>query len=154
MKRIALFAVVFMCLVPAVSAQARKASVPARVAGYVKTHKELILADALVGAAWSLDAWSSARCQRISPTGCIEQNPIVGPHPTSGQLYGFALGFSAAQITMNHLLWHYAPSPDLRHMIWFFDGPFIGFEAWNINHNIDSGNILRQEQARARLARD
>jgi hypothetical protein len=123
-------------------AQTVKPNVFTRVRSYVSHHKELLAADGLIGSAWSLDAWSSVRCQNISPA-CTEQNPFLGPHPSAGATWGFAMGFASAQIALNHLAWHYAPSPGLRHLIWFFDAPFLVYESFNIRSNIDTGNNLK-----------
>jgi hypothetical protein len=84
---------------------------------YIDTHKELLASDAIIIAAWSADAASTINDQHNCPT-CVETNPILGPHPTEDAIWLYASGWSAFQTTLNHLAWHYAPDPVLRHMVW------------------------------------
>ena len=84
---------------------------------YISTHKELLASDAIIIAAWSADAASTINDER-NCTSCIETNPVLGPHPTNSAVWLYASGWSAFQTTLNHLAWHYAPDPVLRHMVW------------------------------------
>jgi len=84
---------------------------------YITTHKELLASDAIIIAAWSADAASTINDER-NCTNCIETNSVLGPHPTTGAVWLYAYGWTAFQTTLNHLDWHYARDPVLRHMVW------------------------------------
>jgi hypothetical protein len=151
LKRI--FAVVlFFAALPA-RAQEREAlrpAFPARVAGYVKTHKELLLADTILILAESADAASSVHCQKVAPTGCVERNIILSHHPNEVDTWSVALGMNAGMlIALNHLIWKFAPAPELRHMIWFTTGPIALVESINVDDN--AATAARLQQARARV---
>jgi hypothetical protein len=84
---------------------------------YVSTHKELLAADAVIIAAWSADAASTVNVQHDCPT-CVESSFLVGSHPSAHALWLTAAAFSGGEVTLNHLLWHRAPEPVDRHLIW------------------------------------
>jgi hypothetical protein len=84
---------------------------------FVSTHKELIISDAVVIAAWSADAASTVNDQRNCPS-CVETNPLLGPHPSRHAIWLTASGSASLQTGLDHLLWRYAPNPVYRHMVW------------------------------------
>jgi hypothetical protein len=104
---------------------------------YAARHKELILADAVIIAAWSADAASTVNDERNCPT-CVETNPFLGPHPTKHQLWLSAAGFAGAETTVNHLIWHYAPDPVYRHMVWAQSIMLGSMEANNVAGNVQA----------------
>jgi hypothetical protein len=124
-------------------------SVQAGPKHFLRTHKEVILADTFIFMAWSADAAISNKCQRLP--GCIERNPLLGNHPGSSETWGYALGMASAISAGNLFVWNRAPATELRHMIWFWTGPFLLFDYFNIKSNVDT--VQRLEQARARLSR-
>ena len=122
-----------------------------RVAYYVSTHKELLIADTLVVFAEAADAASSVHCQRLP--GCVEQNSLLGKHPNELQTWGAAMGFSAGEITLVHLIRYFAPDRFTRHIFW---GPVAAQcirEVWNVHSNVNAAEFLQnQRAARLRLA--
>lgn len=84
---------------------------------YIDTHKELLASDAIIIAAWSADAASTINDEHNCPS-CVETNSVLGPRPSESAVWLYASGWSALQTTLNHLAWHYAPDPVLRHMVW------------------------------------
>lgn len=102
---------------------------------YINTHKELLAADAVVIAAWSADAGSTINDEHNCPS-CVEQNPIVGPHPSAHVVWLYAFGMAGMQTAINNLAWHYAPDPILRHMVWI-PAIIIGTnEAATVSNNV------------------
>src|ERR1700691_1997453 len=81
-----------------------------KILHYAAKHKELILADAVIVAAWSADAASTVNDERNCPS-CVETNPFLGPHPSRHAIWISAVGYAGVQTTFNHLIWHYAPDP-------------------------------------------
>ena len=79
------------------------ASAQSRVGHYIRTHKRLLAADALLMAGWAADAASSVHDQRSGC--CIEHNPILGPHPSPAATWAYAMGISSLLITGEHLIW-------------------------------------------------
>ena len=102
---------------------------------YITTHKELLAADAIVIAAWSADAASTINDEHNCPS-CVEQNPIIGPHPSERAVWLYASGWSGLQTTLDHLLWHYAPDPILRHTVWISTIMLATNEAANVSNNV------------------
>jgi hypothetical protein len=115
-----------------------------KVGHYIKTHKELLVSDAIVIAAIGADVGSSVHCQSVS-SGCIEQNPILGPHPTELQTSGVGLMVATAVITGNHLIWHYGKplGGGEQHMIWFSTIPIGIMETFNVKSNVDAAEQLQ-----------
>lgn len=147
-------AILFLCFASYALAQepqrATRPAFPARVVGYVKTHKELLLADTVLILAESADAASSVHCQKVSPTGCVERNIILSHHPNEADTWSVALGMNAgALIAFNHLIWKFAPAPELRHFVWFTAGPIALVESINVYDN--TAATARLQQARARV---
>ena len=112
---------------------------------YVNTHKELLVSDAIIIAAWSADAASTVNDERNCPS-CVETNSVLGPHPTEGAIWLYASGFSAFQTALNHLAWHYAPDPVLRHMVW------IPAVITGVNELANVQNNVRWAEAKATAA--
>jgi hypothetical protein len=132
--------------------RAERAAFPARVVIYAKTHKELLLADTILILAESADAASSVHCQKVAPTGCVERNIILSHHPNEVDTWSVALGMNAGMlIALNHLIWKFAPAPELRHMVWFTTGPIALVESINVDDN--AATAARLQQARARVMR-
>jgi hypothetical protein len=109
----------------------------AKIFHYAARHKELILADAVIIAAWSADAASTVNDTHNCPN-CVETNPFLGAHPSAHAVWLSAMGFSATQTAVNHLIWHYAPASVYRHMIWA-QGVMLGStEANNVYGNVQA----------------
>jgi len=123
-----------------------------RVGHYINTHKELLVADVLVVAAWSADAASSVHCQRIA--GCTETNALLGKNPNEFHTWLAAMAPAAALITLDHLAVHFAPDKFDSHLFWFGPAGLCGLEFFNVKGNVDAAEYLqRQSAARARLIR-
>ena len=102
---------------------------------YIATHKELLASDAVVIAAWSADAASTINDEHNCPS-CVEQNSLVGPHPSERAVWLYASGWSGLQTALDHLLWHYAPDPLLRHTVWISTIMLATNEAANVSNNV------------------
>lgn len=102
---------------------------------YVTTHKELLANDAIEIAAWSADAASTIDVQRNCPS-CVEANPIVGPHPSAGVVWSYAIGMAGTHTALNHLIWHYAPETTDRHLIWASTSIVAINELFNVHGNV------------------
>jgi hypothetical protein len=116
-----------------------------KILHYAARHKELILADAVIIAAWSADAASTVNDERNCPS-CVETNPFLGPHPSEHQLWLSAVGISGVETSLNHLIWHYAPDPVYRHMVWAQPVMLGSMEANNVAGNVQAA----QNYARSR----
>jgi len=116
---------------------------------YVRTHKELLAADAIVAAGVWAEMASSIHCEDVSPR-CLDKGPL-GPRPGHDEF--IAVGFieSGVTITGYHLLWHYAPRshPIIRHLIWIPTTYVAISEAYTIKNNVDTAERL--QNARQRL---
>jgi hypothetical protein len=75
---------------------------------FVKTHKTLLAADALLILAQAADARSTVYSQRVCPS-CIDQG-WLGPHPSPVQAWFGTEIEAAGLISLDHLAWHYAPT--------------------------------------------
>ena len=104
---------------------------------YVSTHKELIISDAIVIAAWSADAASTVNDQKNCAT-CVETNALLGRHPSKRAIWFTALGSTSGQIALSHLMWHYAPDPVYHHMVWIPAGIVGVMEANNVWGNVQA----------------
>ena len=102
---------------------------------YIKTHKELLVNDAIVLGVFYADAKSSTHCQHVGGQFCVEKNPTLGPHPSNLATYGYDMGFAAFFIADDHLAWHYAPSARWRHIIWTSTATLVAFDIPNVNNN-------------------
>ena len=96
--------------VAAASAAARKQQfIPAKRAGglghYIRTHKTLLVTDAVFVLSSLADSASTVHCLRTNPF-CSEENPLLPRHPSAAQLYGLKLGLTAGFITTNHFWVH------------------------------------------------
>jgi hypothetical protein len=109
---------------------------------YAATHKELLISDIIIASAESADAASSTNCQKVAPITCIETNPLIGKHPSNGATWRLAIGYSAGMITLDHLIWHYAPEPADRHLIWLTTIPIAIDETFNVKNNVDAAQRL------------
>lgn len=102
---------------------------------YIRTHKELLAADAIFAAAIFADDGSSIPCQHAA-VPCIEENGLLGQHPSDRAFYLSGVGISAFELSMYHLLWHYAPDKVDRHIIWFPTTAFAIYEFRNVRSNV------------------
>lgn len=92
--------------VAAASAAARnQQSIPAKHVGglghYVRTHKTLLVTDAVFVLSSLADSASTVHCLHTNRF-CSEENPLLPDHPSAAQLYGFKLGLTAVYVTANH----------------------------------------------------
>ncbi|HTZ74564.1 MAG TPA: hypothetical protein VMB47_11630 [Candidatus Aquilonibacter sp.] len=128
--------------------EGRRASVLGRTTQYVRTHKELLLADTLVVAALSADAASSVHCQQTNPVGCIESNPFLGRHPSASATWGYSLGFSAGIVAINHALFSIAPKDPVRHIALFSSVAIAVTEIPTVRNNVQTSEARRAFLAR------
>ena len=124
-----------------------------KVGHYIKTHRELLLADGVVFASVSANAWTSVDCGRFYPY-CVEGNSILGPHPPASHEWLGALGVGTAVNAWTHFVWHEAVkhphSTPARHFIWAFDvGPTV-VAAQHALHDSQGANFLSNERARCK----
>jgi hypothetical protein len=131
------------------SNEPRRRGLFGRIQHYVGTHKELLAADTILWVAQGVDAGVTAHCISIS-RACMETNPIVGPRPSPGQLFGGVVLIAGTATIFTHLAWHLESNSPLRHMIWVSSAIFAirsGMATYN-----DVKETKRLQQARARLA--
>jgi hypothetical protein len=131
-------ALILLCAFSA-HAQAINPSVVAHVGRYVRTHKRLLVADAILGASWGADAASSTNCQRIAKASCVETNPLLGKHPSPAVTWGYAAGMASVMIAGEHLIWWEGNKvdPEAGHVIiWFVPVPFAISEFINVRTNV------------------
>jgi len=123
-----------------ISARSRADGPLHKVWHYVSTHKELLAVDAIIIAAWSADAASTVHDEHNCPS-CIETNSVLGPHPSERAIWLYASGWSALQTTLNHLAWHYAPDPVLRHIVWIPAIVTATNELSNVRNNVQAAEV-------------
>jgi hypothetical protein len=121
-----------------------------RIAHYIRTHKELLIADAIILLAQSADAGSTAHCQHVSPL-CIETNGVIGPHPSNGAAWADAEVTAVELIVALHLFWWQANkvNPDARHIVLVFPVVDGISEYCTVTGNVAAANRL--ENARSRV---
>lgn len=112
---------------------------------YITTHKELLTGDAIVTSAWSADAASTV--YDIHHCVCVETNPLLGPHPSEHAVWMYGIGGAALQATISHLIWHYAPDHEDRHLFWFFVAPIAVEETINVRSNVQAARIAPKPSA-------
>lgn len=159
--KLALGIVTALLLTGAVQAQepVLRLSPWAHIKHYARTHKELLVSDALVAASFEADAVSSTHCQKALGEDCIEHNPLLGKHPSEAVTYGYLTGLALSVGAFNHIVVRLANSdPDkygyYRHFIWLPTAAVAGVEfsyTWNNIRVTEQGQAERQSQARARL---
>jgi hypothetical protein len=145
--------VFLLCCTPAVRAQGTgRARKPAKIGHYIRTHKELLISDAIILLALNADAGSSVHCQHVSPN-CLEANSITGPRPSNAAIWGVANGYALGLIAGEHLVWWQAQKvdPEARHMILIFPVVMGVYEYLNVTGIITDTKLL--ENARARVMR-
>jgi hypothetical protein len=121
------------------SAQHERARPLGRIWHYIVTHKEVLAADAIAVSAWSADTASTVYDQHHCV--CIDTNSLSGTHPSDGAVWSYGIGAAALHVSVNHLIWHYAPERADRHLIWFEMTPLIGNEVFNIDSNVQAADI-------------
>ncbi|HKQ88761.1 MAG TPA: hypothetical protein VJS43_18540 [Candidatus Acidoferrales bacterium] len=121
------------------SAQHERARPLGRIWHYIVTHKEVLAADAIAVSAWSADAASTVYDQHHC--ACIETNSLLGKHPSEGAIWTYGIGGAAVQVSLNHLIWHYAPDHADRHLMWFELTPLVGNEVFNVYSNVQAADI-------------
>jgi len=123
---------------------------------YIKTHKTVLLSDALTGAAIMADAASSVHCQNVAPQTCIETGGIgFGRHPSAALTYGEASGWVAAFTVAHHLIWHFAPDPQegrtqAKVVLGMLTAPILIDEAFNVPSNVRTAERLSGARRRLR----
>lgn len=80
-----------------------KVSLAAKASHYVRTHKRLLVADAIIMASWAADAASSVHAQKSGC--CVETNPLLPKHPNELQTWSYSMGVGALMVTGEHLIW-------------------------------------------------
>jgi len=130
------------------SSEPRRRSLFGRIQHYVGTHKELLAADSVLWIAQGADAGVTAHCISVS-RACMETNPIVGPRPSPGQLFGGVVLIAGTATILTHLAWHLESDSPLRHMIWVSSAIFAIRSGMATYNNVEETNRL--QQARARL---
>jgi hypothetical protein len=122
---------------------------------YLKTHKELLIMDAVVVLPLSAEAASTVHCMHVSPF-CNESNELLGRRPSTAAVWGLALGFSAMVVTFNHIGYRALNNPETwprwRHVPFGWDALVAIKSAYATKHNVDFAEHL-QSEARKRLMR-
>ena len=122
-----------------------------RALRYVARHKELMLSDAVIIAAWSADAASTVNDERNCP-GCVETNPLLGAHPSEHAIWLTAATGAGIQTSIDHLLWHFAYDPLYRHMVWIQPVIIGSTEASNVYGNVKAAESRRTERPRGAVS--
>ena len=143
--------VCLLCCISATRAQEiERTKKPAKIRHYIRTHKELLIADAVILLAQSADAGSTVHCQHVSPF-CVETNGVIGPHPSNGATWADAEVTAVGLIVALHLFWWQANKvdPEARHIVLLF--PVVdGISTyWSVSGNVAAANRL--ENARTRV---
>jgi len=136
---------------PGVAYQERSPSIFGKFGRYCKTHKELLLMDSIVLLPVSAEAASTVHCIHVSPF-CNESNELLGRRPSTGKVWGLALGYSAAIITSNHLAWRALNDPEAwprwRHLPFAWDTFAAVKASLAVKHNADSAEQLQEARKR------
>jgi hypothetical protein len=115
---------------------------------YVNTHKELLLMDSLVVLPVSAEAASTVHCLHVSPF-CNESNGFLGRRPSTGAVWGLAIGFSAMVVTANHVGYSALNNPETwprwRHVPFTWDVLTAIKSSYAVKHNIDFAEKLQSE---------
>jgi hypothetical protein len=117
---------------------------------YLAHHKELILADAVVIAAWSVDAASTEHDLHICP-GCVETNPLLNAHPSTRDVWLVALGSAGAQMTLGQMFWHRENRRVYQHLIWAPVAASVSLEGRYAWQNAQIGESATLPKASASL---
>lgn len=123
-----------------------------RVGHYMKTHKELLVMDAMTATAFSLDVIASNRCQRIGrdlsledglPNQCVETNSWLGPHPSGAKTWGLGFAYIGGFVALNHA-GHWAAQPGVTsfHAFWIPNAFISGMLIGDIQCDWHEGNVL------------
>ncbi len=114
---------------------------------YVKTHKTVLVLDTLVVFAQAADAASSVHCQTVP--GCVESNSTLGRHPSPAATWGLTMGYAGTLVAANHVWWWATgkyDAEDLRRLMFWWTGPIIIFEVFNVKNNVDGTEYLQNRQ--------
>lgn len=125
----------------------------AEISTYIRHHKNALISDGVIFAAWEADAFSSIHCQKVS-RGCIEQNKLLGNHPSNVSTITYATGMAGVTITSLHLIDYLLKNDPTAVKIvrWFPTAAFAGVELFNVKNNADVAEFFQnQQKARARL---
>jgi hypothetical protein len=145
--------VCLLCCIPATRAQEiKRARMPAKIGHYIRTHKEILISDAVILLALNADAGSTVHCLHVSP-GCIETNSIIGPRPSNAAVWGLVEGYAVGLIAAQHLFWWQANKvdPEARHINLLFPIVVGIDEYWTVTGSVAGANRL--ENARSRVMR-
>ena len=117
---------------------------------FVKTHKAVLIADALTTASLAADAASSVHCQNVAPETCIETSGMLGPHPTPRSTWLHVTPFIGGFIAANHLIWHFAPDAKEQHtqakvVLGTLTTPIVIDEFFNVRSNVRTAEALSQK---------
>ena len=161
MKNIAAVLALILWFCAPAFGQVERVSGASRIVHYVKTHKALLLSDAVIIAAQAADAASSVHCQKIRPVPCIDSSPTLGKHPTELATWGQDMGLAAFIVTADHgAVWLSNSDPEhygaYRHFIWLPTIGIAGIEGPTVWNNVcvaEHDQKARQAIARERLSR-
>jgi len=138
----------------AIPAHAQLSTPPNRVLQYIKTHKFLLAADALVVAATMADSASSVHCQKVNQNcteGGFPLRQIFGPRPPAAGVYSFGVLKAAGLVATAHVFYHYqnakpdAGGTQYAFVLWIAPSCFLSGVATQ-----DAVNVASQHQAAAR----
>lgn len=128
-----------------------------RFGHYCKTHKELLLMDSVVLLPVAAEAASTVHCLHVSPS-CNESNELLGRRPSTGAVWGLALGYSAGIITANHLAWRALNDPETwprwRHLPFAWDTFAAVKSSFAAKHNVDFAEKLQSEARKRLMSKD
>lgn len=136
------------CVPPTQAQQAERRGV-ARVEHYIRTHKELLISDAIIVLAEGADAGSSVHCQHTS-FDCRETNSTLGSRPSNVATWGYAAGTAALLVTGEHLVWWQAKKvdPEARHLVLIAPVAIGITEYWSVTGNVAAANKLAAARSR------
>jgi hypothetical protein len=154
-KLFLLIAILGLPLFP-LRAQVHKTSVQSKIGHYVRTHKNMLVADAVVTLAQGADAASTIKAEGICKT-CADQG-FFGPHPTHFQAYFQTEIGAVGVIAFNAAAYHHyrkggddASSVGQFFFSWMFTAP-VSFHAYaDVQDNV--GAINEWEQSHSSSAR-
>jgi hypothetical protein len=118
-----------------------------KVGRYIKTHKFLLVSDAILVGSSLADAVTTERCLHV--TGCVESNPFVGPHPSDLEIYGIKMGLTGVFVTMNHKWFHDSQHRSIQFLPFLWTAPLVATSIAAAENNVRVTDNL--SKARAQL---
>jgi hypothetical protein len=118
-----------------------------KIGRYIKTHKFLLVSDAILVGSSLADAVTTERCLHVP--GCVESNPFVGPHPSDLEIYGIKMGLTGIFVTMNHKWFHDSEHRPIQFLPFLWTAPLVASSIADAANNVQVTDNL--SRARAQL---